>query len=278
MVYLSVNVHAGAVGHRPAPSLDQVVEDLRATQSNLRDVLLDLAPEEWDRATPSPGWSVRHQVRHLAHGDELAALAASDPAGFADELERLLGDLTAVEAATTATTGEPDPELVARWWAAAERMRSAVLAGPADERLSWVSGPMARASFVTARVMEAFAHGHDIGVAVGRAMGADRALPHVAHLGRSTRDFTYLNRDLAPPTTRLRLELTGESGEPVVLGPGDAEDVVRGPALDLCLVVTRRIHRLDAALIASGPHAEEWLGMAQCFVGPPSEGPPATSG
>ena len=46
-----------------------------------------------------------------------------------------------------------------------------------------------------------------------------------------------------------------------------------GPAYDFCLLVTQRVHRADTALVATGPGADRWLDIAQCFAGPPGEGP-----
>ena len=46
----------------------------------------------------------------------------------------------------------------------------------------------------------------------------------------------------------------------------------RGRHLDFCLVVTQRRHLDDTDLIVAGPLAEEWIGMAQAFAGPPGEG------
>jgi uncharacterized protein (TIGR03084 family) len=270
MVYLGVNVHAESM---PA-SLSELSADLRATQAHLHAALVALAPHEWHRPTPSPGWTVQHQVRHLAHGEELGRLAATDPEAFGAELVRMLGDLGAVEAATTAPSGEPTDALVARWFSAAEGLRAAVGDGPPEARIGWVTGPMSKASFLTARVMETFAHGRDIATAVDREIPCTEALRHVAHLGLATRAFAYANRALPVPETSLRAELEGPAGETWSFGPDDAADVVRGSALDLCLVVTQRIHRDDTGLIASGPHAEEWLSIAQCFAGPPTEGPP----
>jgi hypothetical protein len=51
----------------------------------------------------------------------------------------------------------------------------------------------------------------------------------------------------------------------------DVENVVRGPALDFCLVVTQRCHRADTTLEAIGPVADRWLDVAQAFAGPPGE-------
>ena len=273
MVYLGVNVHAGGM----RATLNDLLSDLAAAQADLRSLLLSLSAEEWDRPTPSPGWTVRHQVRHLAHGEELGRLAATDQEAFGHELTRMLADLGAVEAATTAVTDETPAALVARWSSSAQALRAAVALGPGDERIGWVTGPMSRASFLTARVMETFAHGRDIADAVGRELPPDRVLRHIAHLGVATRGFAYANRGLTAPQIPVRVELTGPAGGVWTWGPEDAPDRVRGPALDFCLLVTQRIHRADTALEARGPRAEEWLGIAQCFAGPPSDGPPATS-
>jgi uncharacterized protein (TIGR03084 family) len=269
-VYLGVNVHA--VGMSGA--LGELAADLDTIQTRLHDLLAALPAASWDLPTPAAGWTVRHQVRHLAYGEELGRLAAVDPAAFATELERLVADLAAVEAATTGDSGDPDAEVLARWWQAARDLRAAVLAGPADERIDWVTGPMSRASFLTARLMEAFAHGHDVAVAAGRELDVDEALHHVAHLGFATRGFAYANRGLPVPDAPVRLELTGPGGERWTWGPPDAGDVVRGPALDWCLLVTQRIHRDDTHLEATGSAASGWLAIAQCFAGPPTDGPP----
>lgn len=274
MVHLSVNEHADVM----APSLDLLVADLEAEQADLRALLDEVEGSAWDLVTPSPGWTVLHQVRHLAHGEELGRLAASDPAAFAVELEHLISDLDAVERATVAPADDDPPEVArARWWSAAEGLRAAVADGPADTPISWVTGPMSRASFLTARIMETFAHGHDIAAAVGVERPATDRLRHVAHLGVATRTFAFTNRGLDAPGGPARVELTGPDGETWTWGPDDAPDLVRGPALDFCLLVTRRRHRADTALVAEGADAERWLAIAQCFAGPPSDGPPPSA-
>jgi hypothetical protein len=56
-------------------------------------------------------------------------------------------------------------------------------------------------------------------------------------------------------------------------GATDDDDVVTGPALDFCLVVTQRRHFEDTALVVKGEAAKDWMEKAQVFAGPPSEGP-----
>ena len=72
----------------------------------------------------------------------------------------------------------------------------------------------------------------------------------------------------------MRVELTPPAGAggPWTWGPADAADVVRGPALDFCLVLTQRRHVDDTSLVATGPLAEEWLRIGQAFAGPPGDG------
>ena len=71
---------------------------------------------------------------------------------------------------------------------------------------------------------------------------------------------------------QVRVELVGPAGDEWTWGPEDAPDRVTGPALDFCLLVTQRRHRDDLAVVAEGANADEWLGIAQSFAGPPGEG------
>jgi uncharacterized protein (TIGR03084 family) len=99
----------------------------------------------------------------------------------------------------------------------------------------------------------------------------------VAHIGVSTRGWSYVNRGLTPPETPVRVELTGPSGDVWTWGPEDATDIVRGTALDFCLVATQRRNLADTALAVSGDAAAEWMAIAQAFAGPPTDTrPPAT--
>ena len=68
------------------------------------------------------------------------------------------------------------------------------------------------------------------------------------------------------------MELTAPSGATWTWGPEQAADRVTGSAHDFCLLVTQRRHRADTALVAEGAAADEWLGIAQCFAGPPGPG------
>jgi len=134
-------------------------------------------------------------------------------------------------------------------------------------------------SFVSARLMETWAHGQDVADALGQRRVATDRLRHVAHLGVRARPFSYLARGMEIPEGRIDVTLRAPSGgvwtwEIGTSGQGGTA-VVAGPALDFCLVVTQRGNVADSALEISGHDAIEWMSIAQAFAGPPGPGRPA---
>jgi uncharacterized protein (TIGR03084 family) len=126
---------------------------------------------------------------------------------------------------------------------------------------------MSPASFVTARLMETWAHGQDVVDALGQDRPGTPRLRSVAEIGVRARPYSYAAQARPTPEVPVRVELVGPRGEAWAWGPSDATDMVRGPALDFCLLVTQRRHRDDLALESTGPYAQEWVGIAQAFAG-----------
>jgi len=89
-----------------------------------------------------------------------------------------------------------------------------------------------------------------------------------------TRSWSYLVRGMEPPEGDVRVELDAPGGEVWAWGDPDAEDRVRGDALDFCLTVIQRRHVDDTGLEVTGPLAKEWMSIAQAFAGGPTEGRP----
>ena len=131
---------------------------------------------------------------------------------------------------------------------------------------------MGAKSFLSARLMEVWAHGTDIVDALGATRPASARLRHVAQLGFITRGWSYRVRGEEPPAGDVRLELESPAGDSWTWGPLDAEDTVRGSAEDFCLVVTQRRHVKDTAL-QTGELGYHWLVRAQAFAGAASTGP-----
>jgi uncharacterized protein (TIGR03084 family) len=138
--------------------------------------------------------------------------------------------------------------------------------------MPWFGPPMSPTSMATARFMETWAHGLDVYEALAIEPPVTDRIKNVAHLGVRTRNYAYAVQEQAPPAEQFRIELTAPSGGTWTWGPDDAAQRVTGSAYDFCLLVTQRVHRDDTDLVATGPDAQHWLSIAQCFAGPPGEG------
>lgn len=257
------------------PDLDALRDDLRAEQSALDSVLAPLGKSSWHLATPSPGWDVADQIGHLAYFDRAAATAITDPERFTSELEDLVAAALSVglDDYTLAPMRELAPhELLSRWREHRAALDAAAATLGSGDRVPWYGPSMSATSFLTARLMEVWAHGCDILDALGVEHTATNRLVHIAQLGFITRAWSYRVRGEPVPETSVRLELTSPSGALWTWGEPDADDVVRGPAEDFCLVVTQRRH-LDDTSLASGALGRHWLVRAQAFAGAPTNGP-----
>jgi uncharacterized protein (TIGR03084 family) len=254
-----------------------LISDLTAETAEPRDLVSGLDAAGWLTPTPAPGWMIADQISHLAFFDDAAVTAATDPDRFSTELSRAEGtsEITPDDIAIR-YRGLSGSELL-DWFDLSRRRLIEIFAGldPAA-RLPWFGPPMSAASAVTARIMETWAHGQDIADALGAARIPSDRLRHVAHLGVRALPFSFLVNGLEVPGEPVRIELTLPSGEPLMLGSSPRSstpsNLVTGPALDFCLLVTHRRHRQDTALVALGPVADRWLDIAQAFAGPPGKG------
>ena len=131
---------------------------------------------------------------------------------------------------------------------------------------------MSAISFATARLMETWAHGQDIVDALGIVRKPTDRLRHIAHMGASTFAWSYAVRQMEVPDTKVRVDLTGPSGDLWTWGPEEAKDRVKGPAEDFCLVVVQRRHFSDTNLIITGDTARQWISIAQAYAGPAGSG------
>jgi enediyne biosynthesis protein E11 len=250
-----------------------VISDLVAEGEQVDRLLCGLNADQWQLPTPAPGWTIAHQVAHLASIFSLAAMAAGKPQAFRDLTARLSTDFDAnVSAALAGYLASPPDDLLARWRAERRAAEQALAAAPPGEVVPWLVRPLPPAVLASAGMMELFGHGQDIADAVGSRLERTDRIGRLAEFAVRTWDFGYLARGLTPPATLFRYELTAPSGARWEFGPADAEQRISGPAVDFCLLVTRRRHRDDLALTASGPEADHWLDIAQAYRGSPGAG------
>ena len=127
---------------------------------------------------------------------------------------------------------------------------------------------MSPASFLTARLMETWAHGVDVRDAAGMAPVWTPRLRQVADLGVRTRGWSFVVPRIGGAHGTCRCAADQPDGE---LTWGEGGQSVTGSALDFCLLVTQRRPRAQLDLVADGPDADAWLEVAQIFAGAPTD-------
>lgn len=245
----------------------ELVADLAAEQEALVAVLEPLAPDDWFRPTPAWSWDVRDTVAHLADTDELAIDTCIDG-------PRALAKVAATCASSEDLTfigvrhgrKRSGAEVLAWWKRTQVREREVLSTIEADMRVPWGLG-MRTPSFVTARLMEAWAHSLDVHAALGTEPEDTDRLRHIAWIGIRALPYACSVVGIAPPDVPIRVELTLPSGAEWTFGPEDAPDRITGPASEFCRVFVQRIP-CDAApnLVADGDAAALALRVARSFL------------
>ncbi len=261
------------------PGIEEIAADLVAEHEQLDEIVVPLDDVQWDNQTPAAGWAVRDQISHLAFFDDAGALALEDPDAFVPMSEAasdalLAGEDPMREHLELGRTMSPD-DLLGWWQRARERLLVAARRTDPNTRVPWFGPPMGARSFLSARIMETWAHGQDIADTFGIGRQPTDRLRHVAHLGVGARAFSYALRSIDVPDVPVRVALEAPVGGTWEWGPVEAPSSVSGPALDFCLVVTRRRYPSDTDLVIRGDAAFEWMEIAQAFAGPPGPERPA---
>jgi uncharacterized protein (TIGR03084 family) len=220
---------------------------------------------------------VADQIGHLTYFDATAAQAITSPDEFKESVAALLAaDSGGIDGTLAAFRSMSPAEQLDAWRTNRQLLADAAATLENDTRVPWYGPSMGSKSFLTARLMEAWAHGQDIIDTVGASRPASDRLRHIAQLGFITRGWTYANRKSDMPQSEICVTLTPPGGgEPWVYGTPDANQTVTGSGEDFCLVVTQRRHVADTALVVTGADARDWLEKAQAFAGGPTDGPAA---
>ncbi len=245
----------------------ELLADLEAEQLATQAVLRELEVDDWFRATPAKGWDVRDTVSHLADTDEIAVDTCTGGARPLNDFAATLASPEDVTLWGVLRGRRRSGSEVLAWWedtSAVERDTLARL-DPA-QRVPWGLG-MRPNSFVTARLMEAWAHSLDVHTALGIAKPDTDRLRHVAWLGYRALPYAFSFAGREPPPGELRVELTLPSGARCDLGPADAPHRVTGPAGEFCRLFVHRLDLVDArGLRAEGEGAVAALEVARAFL------------
>ena len=255
--------HPGTMPHTQDHSF---VDVLDAEYADLASVVCSLTEEQWNLATPADGWSVKNSLSHLADTEDIARhTLTGGPRTFANEVTRLEGRVIAGGVAKgQAMTGTE----VLEWFTEASAYnRAAFRRTDTSLRVPWGMG-MSWRSFVTARLMETWAHGLEIRAGLLQPGADSDRLEYISWLSLATLPYTLKVAHIEAPAGRdLRLELVGPHGQTWVFGPDDATDIIRGNAGLWCRRAVQRVTMAEAAeLERIGPLAEMAFQHARCYL------------
>jgi uncharacterized protein (TIGR03084 family) len=255
-----------------AVDLHTLCDDLWEEQRVLASRIEGLSDEQWRLDTPARGWTVGDAISHLHFFTEMALEAVTAPERFVAERTVVADESPRPDLAFTSV----GPELCADWMELTSRLLEAVQSMEEPARVPWYGPDMSNASFVTARIMETWAHGQDIADALGLDPVVSPRLRHICHLGVITRGYSYGVHHLPTPTQPVTVRLQApDRGRWTWNDQDEAGGCVEGPALDFALVVTRRRRLAETSLRAVGSDARTWMQIAQAFAGNPE--PPASA-
>ena len=126
---------------------------------------------------------------------------------------------------------------------------------------------MGAPAFVTARLMETWAHGLDVRTALHVEHEDTDRLAHVAWIATRALPYAYSVAGRSAPSARIRIELALPSGAVWTTGPDDAADRITGPAGEYCRVFVQRLPLVKATgLRAEGSAARDALQVARAYL------------
>jgi uncharacterized protein (TIGR03084 family) len=161
--------------------------------------------------------------------------------------------------------GAPPNEVLERWWSAAEGQRAGLSALDAKQRVPWIIGDLPARTLATTRLSETWIHTTDVARALGVELTPTERLWHIARLAWRTVPYAFARagRELSGP---VAFELAGPSGQTWNFSDEGATTVVRGDALDLCMVAARRRDAAESALQAEGVDAAAVLELVRTYA------------
>ena len=228
-----------------ADILDSVLADLAAESDQIEQWVSPVSEVDWTTVTTPEGWTVTHQIAHLAWTDQASLTAIAGGEAFDAVLNLALEDpLGFVDAETERWAAElPPTEQLVRWQHGRAALADALRAVPAGTKLPWFGPPMSPTSMATARFMETWGHGHDVAEGLGHAYPKNDRCKHVCHIGVRARANAFAMNQQEDPGDDIRVEVVAPSGELWTWGGADADNRVDGSAYDFALRAIRRRRR-----------------------------------
>jgi uncharacterized protein (TIGR03084 family) len=253
-----------------------LVDELREEYDALYDFVLHMPEDEWREPTAFWRWTTFDQILHLLQVDRFALASVTDADQFTAlrdaSREAAQAGLELSAQIRTEFGRLSKADVLKRWRDQYLELCERLAVQNAKDRVGWFGPDMSVASMAAARQMEVWAHGQDIYDLLRATRPPTGRLRNICDLGVRTYGWTFLNRGLERPGPAPEVTLSGPSGGPWCWNEG-APGRVAGSAEDFALVVTQRRSVHDTDLSCDGSAATQWMSIAQCFAGPPADGP-----
>jgi uncharacterized protein (TIGR03084 family) len=246
--------------------VQEVLTALEEQHAELAALVSGLDEAGWKTPSACAGWSVADVVLHLAQTDEMAIASVEDR--MSEFISGFPSTATSIdEGADLMVQAErtSGPAAFERWQSRSSHLRSLFAACDPSARLNWVVGTLSARTLATTRMTECWIHTGDIADGLGVAREPTDRMWQIARLAWRTLPyaFTLNGRDMSGP---VAFELTGPDGAEWTFSDGEPLTVVRGPALDLCMVAARRRPPADTALSGEGPDYEAVLDVVRTWA------------
>ena len=255
----------------------QQANDFLEESKYLANIIEPLDEAELKLETQFKNWTIEDIVGHLHMFNHAANLALEDGDLFRSFFAPMAEDLNQGQSLLSVQNkwlgAIAGLELVDLWQREYESLAKAYECADPKRRISWAGPDMSARSSITARQMETWAHGQAVFDLLGLERVDDDRIKNIAHLGVSTYGWTFINHKLEVPQPAPHVRLAAPSGAIWEWNDVQDDNRVTGTAVEFCQIVTQTRNFEDTNIATIGHIAERWISMAQCFAGPPVEGP-----
>jgi uncharacterized protein (TIGR03083 family) len=190
---------------------------LAETWASLAGVGRDLGPDEWDRPTPCPGWSVKDQFSHLI-GIERMLLGEATPSWSEPLGDHVKNEFAAAHEPWVAVRRERGPAAVLAEFVEVTEIRLQTLTELSPQEWARVgyspAGDIPYADFMDLRVFDSWVHEQDVRTATGRPGGSGgRASAISLDRVQAAMGFVVGKKAASPEGSVVRFTVTGSGGD-----------------------------------------------------------------